>query len=250
MARVDRTISGRGSSERAWADSPWLASMPSVDFNDLVGELKRIVVLSPHPDDETLGCGGLISNAQRRQLPVLVCSVTSGENCYPDHEATQMGKLRHDELLQAMKCLGLSETSVSAWQLPDGALAARKSEVRERLLAIVTDTDLLLAPWELDGHPDHEACGEMAAIVAAERGATLLRYPVWGWHWSDTFDGQQGLPSARGVRFPLDAAAMEAKRSAIASFKTQTQADVAGTPAVLSAETLARFHRHFEVYLT
>lgn len=250
MAGVDRTIAGRGSSESAWADSPWLLSLPAVDFDVLVEESKRIIVLSPHPDDETLGCGGLIFDAQRRQVPVLVCSVTSGENCYPGHETTQMGQRRDGELVLAMSRLGLPKSAVSAWQLPDGALAERKSELHARLLDTVAETDLLLAPWERDGHPDHEACGDVAATVAMDRGTRLLRYPVWGWHWSSSLDRVHGLPSARGVRYPLDATAMEAKRRGIESFESQIRPDLAGVSAVLSAETLSRFRRNFEVYLT
>lgn len=250
MAGVDRTIAGRGCSERAWAKSPWLLSLPDASFDDLLEQCGRIVVLSPHPDDETLGCGGLIFDAQRRDMPVVVCSVTSGENCYPSHQVQSMGQRRDAELVVAMQSLGLPMSSVQSWRLPDGDLANRKAELRERLSSTLKEFDLLLSPWELDGHPDHEACGDVAAQAASAHGAKLLRYPVWGWHWSGSLDRKNGLPSARGVRYALDAPAKNAKDSAIKAFKSQVQPDLAGTAPVLTVETLSRFRRNFEVYLT
>lgn len=250
MDTLDRTIAGRGVDEAAWQASAWLASLPFTDFTTLLGNCDRIVVLSPHPDDETLGCGGLMFEARRRGIPVLVCSVTRGEKCYPaltpDAQAA-LGRLRHAELVQAVTTLGLDPSAVTSWAFEDGALAGQDAALQARLLEAVRPGDLIVAPWERDGHPDHEALGNVARAVAGEGAYALLRYPVWGWHWSA--HPEQGLAAEPAMRFALPADALSAKRRAIDAFASQIEPDMADVPPILPQWVLARFTRDFEVYL-
>ena len=75
--------------------------------------------------------------------------------------------------------------------------------------------DLVLAPWQHDGHPDHDAAGRAAIAAAPARGARLLRYPVWAWHWLEP-----DAPRApfQAFRMPLDAQARSRKQEAIRRF--------------------------------
>jgi len=97
------------------------------------------------------------------------------------------------------------------------------------------------APWEFDGHPDHDATGRAAAIACARTETALVRYPVWAWHWAMPED----LPWADARRIPLDDAALAAKLEAIAAYHSQI-APLAGAPVVLPPDVLARFRRPFE----
>ncbi len=79
----------------------------------------RILILAPHPNDEVLGCAGIIQKALARQLPVKVVFFTYGDNnewsflLYRKHPVIfsnavrNMGLIRHNEALQADKTLGL-----------------------------------------------------------------------------------------------------------------------------------------------
>ncbi|QOW24427.1 PIG-L family deacetylase [Lysobacter sp. H23M47] len=250
MAGVDRTIRGAGPSECAWRESPWLAELEVARFGTVVADASRIIVVSPHPDDETLGCGGLLFDAVAMGVPVMVCSVTHGERCHSTEGSPAMGAQRQRELMQAMAALGVQPSSVVSWAIADGELARQKDRLRTQLNGIVERTDLLLAPWELDGHPDHEACGEVAREVARARKLRVLRYPVWGWHWSDPTDVCNGLAAVRAFRYPLAIGTLTAKSRAIDAFQSQMTEAPGGAKPVLTDAILSRFRRGFEVYLT
>ncbi len=66
---------------------------------------QRIVVVAPHPDDETLGCGLLIARAARAGVPLAVVALTDGQASHPESKrwpATALGRLRRAELRRAM----------------------------------------------------------------------------------------------------------------------------------------------------
>src|ERR1035437_8631408 len=79
----------------------------------------RVLVMAPHPDDESLGCGGIIQAAVERHIPVRVVFFTYGDNnqwsfvLYRKHPVLEskavegMGLMRHGEAIQAPHLLGL-----------------------------------------------------------------------------------------------------------------------------------------------
>ena len=96
----------------------------------------RVMVFAPHPDDETVGVGGLISRLTRRHVPVRVVFLTNGdgfpkaaqEGFAPDQQPTDadfvaLGELRRREALAATQRLGLSKAAVRFLGFPDGGLA-------------------------------------------------------------------------------------------------------------------------------
>jgi LmbE family N-acetylglucosaminyl deacetylase len=91
----------------------------------------RILILAPHPDDEVLGCGGIIQKAVKLNLPVHIVFLTYGDNnqwsfmIYRKHpvvmpKAVQaMGLIRHDEAIAAAKVLGISSEQLTFLGYPD-----------------------------------------------------------------------------------------------------------------------------------
>ena len=91
----------------------------------------RILILAPHPDDETLGTGGVIQEAVRRHLPVKVVYLTNGDNnqwsflVYKKRPVLskkgllKMGELRRQEAIDAMRLLGLDEKNLVFLGYPD-----------------------------------------------------------------------------------------------------------------------------------
>lgn len=250
IAGADRTIRGTGPAECAWRRSSWLAGLEAARFETVVAGARRIVVISPHPDDETLGCGGLLFDAAARGLDVLVCSATHGERCHAVDGSPAMGELRQAELVQAMNHLGVGGSSVVSWAIRDGELIRERASLLAKLTQTVRRSDLLLAPWEFDGHPDHEACGDVARSVAQAMNLRLLRYPIWGWHWSDPHAAAGGLARLPAFRYPLQPDAWRAKLRAIDAFQTQMTAAPGEAAPVLTPAILRRFQRGFETYLT
>src|SRR5690554_4503385 len=72
--------------------------------------LAPILVASPHPDDETLGCGGLIARCAQLNIPVTVLAMTNGEASHPGDANWQqkLALIRHQEQQNALRSLGLA----------------------------------------------------------------------------------------------------------------------------------------------
>lgn len=243
-------IHGDGTPESAWAACAWLQSAPVAGLAELLRGANRLVVVSPHPDDEVLGCGGTMALAARAGVPVLVVAATDGEACYPDdpewHPA-RLGSARRSELEDAMREIA-PDARIEALSLPDGKLGRHLPALTTALAERLRPDDLLLAPWRHDGHPDHEAAYAASRAAALHARCALLEYPVWGWHWAAIDEPR--MTAARPVRVRL-AGALDAKRRALACFRTQTgRCDPPVTDPVLPPHVQQRFRRDFEVFFT
>lgn len=250
-AVIRQPIQGQGTLENEWACSEWLAGLPTTHAPELLRGTRRLLVVSPHPDDEVLGCAGLMQAALAEHIAVHVVSVTDGEACYPDQAlwpASRLRDARRHELAQAMRALGLDAGHVTPLGLPDGGVARHEAELTAYLTAQLMPDDLVIAPWVKDAHPDHEAAGRAACAAAAARHARLLQYPVWAWHWLDP--GARASPWPAATRVPMDGLMRSRKRAAMQAFATQT-GDIEGLdcPPILPDHITARFHRPYEVLI-
>jgi LmbE family N-acetylglucosaminyl deacetylase len=244
-------IEGRGTQESEWDDCLWLDALPSVEADTVLLGARRLVILSPHPDDEVLGCGGLMQSALAQGIAVQVISVTDGEACYPDHPrwpTLRLRDARRRELVAALQALGMGATNVTALGLPDGQVACHESDLAAYLAARLLPGDIVVAPWVHDGHPDHEAVGRAADAAATACGARTLQYPVWAWHWLDAHAA--GGPWHSAQRISMCVASQARKRLAVAAFATQTGAvDNLDCEPILPEHVLARFLRSYEVLI-
>jgi len=114
---------------------------------DLRGE--RLLVLAPHPDDEVIGCGGLVALHLRENRPVHVVVATDGAQA---GDASQ----RESESRTALASLG--DATIEFLRFPDRELA-NAAELDQRLAAILRQwkPDLITVPSPLEIHPDHLA---------------------------------------------------------------------------------------------
>jgi LmbE family N-acetylglucosaminyl deacetylase len=237
-----------GTPEAKWRSSPRLADLP------LLRPLspRRVVVVSPHPDDEVFGAGGLVQYLLVRGVPVDIVAVTDGEGSHPLAVADQrldLRALRAEECRRALCRLGWRAPSISRLGLPDGDVGAHVDRVADAVVGLLTPGTLCIAPWELDGHPDHNACGIAARAAARVTGTELLHYLVWAWHWADPQGDDLPWADCRRLNLPRRAAAR--KRWASGAFGSQTRPlgrDHGGI-AVLPPPILRRLLRPFEVYI-
>ncbi len=197
-----------------------LAALPEAGIETILAG-RRPLILAPHPDDESLGCGGLIQAACAIGLAPIVAILTDGTKSHPDSRifpARRLRALREAETLRAVKLLGLPETNVlflryEDTKLPRSGDGLDRAVNRVRHLARDKKCPLLIAPWACDPHCDHEA----AAAIAAATGLPVLSYPVWGW----LRDGADEVAPPRGG-FRLNIASfMPRKQAAIAAHESQ-----------------------------
>jgi LmbE family N-acetylglucosaminyl deacetylase len=234
------------------------ASMRSLPFADAatITAGEQMMVLAPHPDDEVLGCGGLILETLRAGGTPIVVVVTDGSGSHPNSAQfppSVLKQLREDEAREAVTRLGLPLSQLYFMNCPDAAAphdGAEFDRVVEAIvgLAVETGCNVVLGPWEMDPHGDHVAVHKMAAEVARSAGLRHLSYPVWGW----TLPKDQELGPMRISGSRLDIAhLMEDKRHALQAHATQFGRVIDDDPTgfVLTDEILDKFLQPFEVFL-
>lgn len=228
-----------------------LGSCSSLDLDRLFPEASsRLVVLAAHPDDETLGAGGLIATLASRGAAVDVVVATAGEASHPDSPTNtpqELARVRQGELTAAVAELAPG-AAVHFLNLPDGALAEHRSELDAALAAVVgTDPEhtVLVAPWRTDGHTDHDAAGRAAAGLARTLGLPLLEYPIWLWHWGKPAD----VPADLMLLSLGDAAPAKARAMAAHVSQVKPLSSAPGDEALLSPGVLAHFERNFESFV-
>lgn len=216
---------------------------------------RAVVVVAAHPDDETLGCGGVMAQAAAQGLPVTVVLISRGEASHPDSptiDPHEMAKRREIEARNALRLLGSTQVPIELVSLgfPDGDLATHRNDIVTALVATIGSQSrpcLILAPWRLDGHPDHEIAGSCAAAAAARTDTELAEYPIWFWHWGSP----EALPTDRLRAHHLTRADRLIKNAAIDAHESQVRplSDDAADAAVLQQHVLEHFDRDLELYV-
>lgn len=200
-----------------------------------------VLVLSPHPDDETLGAGGLIARQVANGCKVTVVAVTDGEGAYPDYPA--LAQIRRREQEAALERLGVPAIQIVRLRLPDRHVGLHEEDLVERLLPLVSKGTCLVAPWSGDYHPDHEACGRAAERVATLTGASLASYLFWTWHRGTP----ECLKSLALLRLPLTDTLLVSKSEALLCHRSQLERP--GGEPILPDDLLSPARRPYEVYI-
>ena len=152
-----------------------------------VPNAKNVLVLAPHMDDETIGCGGAIRSHVTNGSKVEVVFITDGVEGFEKkviaaHEPDQLREIRKQEGVRACSLLGVSK--IHYLGLPDGRSQASDTAVEE-LLAIIdaVQPDLVYLPFITDTHYDHRTTNKIfhAAVGRSKKAASLLVscYEVW-----------------------------------------------------------------------
>lgn len=248
----DRVIEGDGTSQAAWQNWQGLHDLPRLDLTQSFSPKSRVCIFSPHPDDEILGCGGLLQQLVANGNPILLVHVTHGTQSHPESQLyppKTLDELRPKESKAALKALDIADqVTIASLNLTDGEVMAQKSKFTEHLSDIIQPDDILVAPFVHDGHPDHEATGQVVLDFAKAHNLPCYQVLIWAWHWAKPNDHR--IPWQKAVRVDLTPQQLQRKSSAIACFKSQITADQStGNPPILSAQTIARISQLWEVYL-
>ncbi|HUN43017.1 MAG TPA: PIG-L family deacetylase [Acetobacteraceae bacterium] len=251
-ARLRRFISPMvqaGPVQQAWRN------LPLTDAPHLLGS-GPLLVLAPHPDDESLGCGGLMADCQARGQPVYVLVLTDGSASHPrsrTHPPSRLAALRAEETRTAVAELDVPKDRVDFLALPDGRAPLRGAPLRATAQRIAEHARArairaICATWPGDPHLDHVAAYRAAALAAAIIGAKLFCYPVWGW----TLPPDTWVPPtpSRGGRIDITPF-VAAKQRAIACHRSQASGLIQDDPDgfQLDAEFLAHFRYPYEVFI-
>lgn len=158
--------------------------------------MKKILVISAHPDDMEIGMGGTVAKLSSTGCSVVSVVLTDGRRA-PNpfsFSAETMAAARHEESERAAKILGVNQTiffgfeSITAPELITSA-TQRLSEVINSVLP----KEIFTLHPELDRHPTHRLAGKISldAIKQTHLQAPIdvWAYEVWGlFNTSDRFE--------------------------------------------------------------
>lgn len=133
--------------------------------------MKRVLVVSPHPDDESIGCGGTLRLHARDGDEVRIVFLTSGEAGGFDVISPQeLALQREQEAAEAARILGVEE--IEFWHQPDSMLRVNNALVRRLAQTLRTwNPDVVYAPHAHEDSPDHRAgCRLVRRAVASLDG--------------------------------------------------------------------------------
>jgi LmbE family N-acetylglucosaminyl deacetylase len=248
----DRVIKGEGTSQDAWKNWLGLQDLPRLNIAKSFAPHQRVCIFAPHPDDEVLGCGGLLQQLAANGNPIVLIHVTNGTQSHPNSQIYSQESLdiiRPQESVKALEVLGVAnQVTTMALNLADGNVFAQQDQFHQKLSAIIQSDDILITTFINDGHPDHEATGQVVASFAKQQHLACYEVLIWAWHWAEPADTR--IPWHHAIRVDLTTEQLQRKIEAIACFESQVTADDStGSPPILSAQTIARISQPWEVYL-
>ncbi|WP_279482488.1 PIG-L family deacetylase [Aureimonas sp. SK2] len=222
-------------------------------------DARRVLVVAPHPDDEALGCGGLLWHLARLGRAVHVAFVTDGGASHPNSPTWPRPRLaaaREAEAAEALARLGLGQAGRSFLRLRDADMPVEGTPDHDAALQAATAVvrafrpDLLLLPWRRDPHRDHRDSWRLFTQAAERAGLRpgTLEYAIW----LDEI-GAPGDHPAPGEMERVDIAigpALEAKRFAVTAHRTQTGGVIPDDPTAfrLTEATIERLAGPVETF--
>jgi N-acetylglucosamine malate deacetylase 1 len=207
---------------------------------------ERAVVLAPHMDDETIGCGGAIARHVRAGASVHVVFLTDGRHGSSGLQRLTGEARRAEELkvvevrkAEAGRALGkLGVSSVTFLDVEDGTLDADKSIAgRLRELLQSRRPEVVYVPCYLEQHPDHFAASRLLLEATRDSGLSFqcMAYEVW-------------TPLFPNCLVRIDEV-IDIKRSALQEYKSQlADLDYLHTSLALNAYRSAGFSDHYGRY--
>ena len=179
---------------------------------------ERLVVFAPHPDDETVGAGGLIADACASGCSVRIVVVSDGAASHVG--VSGLATIRRHEAVAAARRLGVHDP-VEFWDFPDGALERHIPELRRHMGKAMDGTDVVLGPVPHDGHSDHDATsdalqGAVEALGSRSPPAHWM-YAIWSWQQP----GRPDVPSRTAYQWPVSPEGRRRRQWALAEYRSQ-----------------------------
>lgn len=213
----------------------------------------RAVIFSPHPDDESLGCGGTIIKKKRAGAVLKLVFMTDGSAATHGNliSKEELKAIRRAEALSASRVLGLGTGETHFLDFQDGRLADYSAAATERVIDVLRQErpEEVFVPYIHE--PERQAADHLAtthivfAALARYRTSLIVsEYPVWFWlHWPwvkirqgdvpiietravmrNTLRAFFGLRALKDLRCSVNIAdVVDMKRTAIAQHKSQVE---------------------------
>jgi LmbE family N-acetylglucosaminyl deacetylase len=123
-----------------------------------------LIVFAPHPDDETLGCGGTIAKRIAEGYDVFIVVITDGRHAFSklfrinsNPSTDEMAQIRRTEMIRATKILGVPKENILFLGIEDGRIADNAKGIETKVSEILNEFKPveIYFPYEGDFHRDH-----------------------------------------------------------------------------------------------
>lgn len=223
---------------------------------DFIESLGRTLIVAPHADDESLGCGGLISLLTKNNLEVFILLLSDGTLSHPnsiEYPKEKLMELREEEFIHAANILNVSEKNLIFCRYGDRNVPNENSnnfengceEISEILDEIKPKS--IFVPWRRDPHPDHRAAYQLFE-KANKNSAKIYDYPIW----LQELGKSEDVPNSEEVLIlKLDiSSVLKQKQKAILAHQSQTTDLISDDPEgfTLSQEMLEHFKVPYEIF--
>lgn len=162
-----------------------------------------VLVLAPHPDDETFGVGATIARCTAAGTPVTVAVATDGRGSTGSRAVTpeQLARIRAAEMVEACRVLGVGGDDLVTLGFRDGSLAENFEELVRRLGVILRERrpEQVFVPCVQDAHPDHSTLHRALLRAVRDSGldCQIAAYLIGPWMFGPWY---VGLPFAKQAR--------------------------------------------------
>jgi LmbE family N-acetylglucosaminyl deacetylase len=154
---------------------------------------ERCLIIAPHPDDEVLGCGGLLARRAFNNTETDILFLTSGETSHKDCcalQASKIGAQRRRLACKANEIVGIPQARLHFLEERDGKLPHTGEDnfikLAEKIAAWIEKSEpaAVFCPHPFEGWSDHIAAAELtrAAITILSKRPKLYHYCVWFWY--------------------------------------------------------------------
>lgn len=146
---------------------------------------RKLIVFAPHPDDETLGCGGTIIKKAKEGYEITIVVMTDGRNALstvfginsnPTPEELKL--IRIEEIKRALAILGVTEEKLMFFNFEDGDLWQNRKEAEERVTEIlgkISPAEVYF-PCQKEYNADHRAANYIILDSLRRVGSSTLKY--------------------------------------------------------------------------
>ncbi len=145
---------------------------------------KSAMVFSPHQDDESLGCGGMISCKAMAGAEVKIIFMTDGRTSHaPFIGNEELIAMRAQEAVAAGLQLGVREEDIHFLGLTDGTLQLNQAQAHDhvRQLLELYQSKQVFIPYHREPPLDHWVTNRVvrAALHDLKQSVEVFEYPVW-----------------------------------------------------------------------
>jgi LmbE family N-acetylglucosaminyl deacetylase len=190
-----------------------------------------LIIFAPHMDDEALACGGLIARLSHKERIHIIYATDGMKSPAPilpgiDSISPDLGEVRINESISAMKYLGVPGKNLQFLRLPEANLKKNSSALSGFVLqAIKTiNPDIILIPFRYDRHPDHLTINQVVMQASQQSWfqARLIEYFVYyRWRLLPTGDIRNYIQPDCLIKVDIEEVSRK-KRTALDFFESQT----------------------------